>query len=95
MDEKNKRLLVAMGAPATPQSPPVVIIGISEGAWKEMDGYITQNVDLTKIGIHAQLMVFKGETHDDLIRILRQAAASVSMPTGKLEDLGIEDPTLN
>jgi hypothetical protein len=91
------KVLVAMGAPDHPGGKPVIILGMTEAAWKALEGQKTHHFDFSSVGVHAQLIMFRGESHDDIKRTLAEAAGSLwddsRKADGSMKDLGIQDPT--
>lgn len=92
MKDKDQKVLVALGEPL-PGQLPTVVFGVPQGAWEYMQGGKTHTFDLSAMGIRAQLVMYGAKDYDDAVRVLQDSAASVSMPTEGLKDLGIKDPS--
>ena len=55
---------------------PTLMLGIPKGAWEAIKEGRTQTFDLTKAGLPIKLIVFGGEDHDDIIKMIHQGAAA-------------------
>ena len=66
-DKKEK---LVFGYATTTKGLPVITLGISEACWEFMKGGSTHTLDLTKVGIPAQLVMFGGETYESVSKTL-------------------------
>jgi hypothetical protein len=83
MDEK--RILVAMGEGS---EAPVVILGMTDASWDDIENGKSQDIDLRPLGIQAILLVMRGTDHDDIRRQLMAVSAGV-YEGAELADLSV------
>jgi hypothetical protein len=55
--------------------PPLVCIGLTPEAWKDLANKNTKAIDLRQAGVHIQLLVYAGETYEELADVVKGAAA--------------------
>ena len=99
--EKNNKVLVGIGSPDAPGSPPTIVLGVSKAAWEFMQNGMTHTFDLRKVGVPVQIVMFGADSQDDCAALMQQGAAAAGAPfvdargkDGNLPDLGIDDPTV-
>lgn len=95
MNDKESRILVALGVGHNPGDVPTVILGISEKCWKEMGDSLAKDVNLVPVGIAAQVLLIRGLDHEDIERQLRSAAGQLQVPIGGMQDLAVHKPVEN
>lgn len=95
MDQKDRRVLVAMGEPDHPGGVPTLILAIPDGAWEEMADGKTHTFDFTSVGIRAHCLMFRGTDYADILGVLQKTATAIGVPleNGDLQDLGIKTPS--
>lgn len=67
-------------APTNDGQPPILIIGIPDGAWEYMKDGKTNTVDLTKVGIPLRFACFGCRTHADGMKTLNDSLAKSGTP---------------
>lgn len=98
MDEEHK-LLVGLGSPEVRGGPTTVVLGMTPAGFEHMKDDYTHTVDLRKVGINVQIMIFRGDTHAEMASVIGSGLAEIGIPvhdmrgTGELPDLGIDEPT--
>ena len=93
--KKEPRMLIAVGEPVDPNGVKVVILGMTEATWEDIDGGKGQDVDLRPLGIPATLLLVRGKDHDDIKLRLLQVAQELDVPSSPLADLSVPPPKLN
>ncbi len=98
MSEESK-VVVGVATSLVPGGPPTVMLGMTPHAWDKIADGKTHTFDMRKAGINAQIVIFRGETHAEVIETLRSGAEMLGAPfddhrgKGPLPDLGIDEPT--
>lgn len=87
--EKEQKLLVAMGGTI---AGPIVVLGMSDAAWDHCRDGKTHTLNLNKIGIRGQIILFGGRNHEQMKGWLADHARTVTSLTPE-RDLGIDLPT--
>lgn len=89
------RILVAIGTGIDVGDVTTVILGLTDATWADIAGGKAQDIDLTQLGIPAQLLVMRGKDHNDIKLQLARAAKALQIPDGGLADLSIPKPSKN
>jgi hypothetical protein len=91
----DSRILVALGTGVDIGDVSTVILGLTDATWADIADGKAQDIDLTKIGIPAQLLVMRGKDHNDIKLQLARAAKKLEIPDGGLADLSVPTPKRN
>lgn len=67
-------------APTTDGKPPVITLGIPEGAWNHMKDGKTHTFDLTKVGFPVRLLVFGGKDHAAVLQSIESGMKAAGVP---------------
>ncbi len=59
---------------------PMVVLGITNGAWNYMRDGKTHTFDLTKAGLRVRLMIYGGMSHRDVMEPLNKHLAGLNQP---------------
>lgn len=73
----------------TPDGVPVAFIGIPPAAWDYMLGGLCHDFDLTKAGINAKVVIFRGKDQAECVRILSSGPGGA--PKMMSGDFAIDD----
>jgi len=91
------KLLIAMVTAKEKSEPPTVVLGMTPPAWQHMQSGETHTVDLRKVGINVQIVIFTGSTQKEMIAVLQDSSSALggsftdARGGGKLPDLGIDE----
>ncbi len=66
--------------PTTDGSPPVIMLGMTEGSWAYMVDGLTHTFDLTKIGLPVRIMIFRGNDHSAVMAEIEGAMKANGIP---------------
>lgn len=81
MTKRNIEEQVVFGiAPTTDGKPPVITLGIPEGAWKYMQDGKTHTFDLTKVGLPVRIMMFGAKDHSAVMKEIEGSMKAAGVP---------------
>lgn len=78
-EDINKKLLFCV-APLKAGGPPVLMIGIPRECYEFIQNGMSQDFDLTAIGLPIKMMVFGGEDHSACLKIVEDACKASGVP---------------
>jgi len=92
-DNIEQRLVFAYSPNGTGDGVPLVVIGLPAGAWEHMRDGNTTHVDMSKFGVNLKLVLFGGESHDAVMKVLEQAtfARGDAILDERQKDFGIAE----
>lgn len=88
-----EKIVFGFSPPADPTKPATLIIGVPNGAWEYMKDGKTHTLDLTKIGIPIQLLLYGADSHDTAMNYIKQHNSRQAIPylDERQKDFGIDD----
>lgn len=72
MKEQDPKNQVVFLASQTPDGVPLVVLGVSKDAWEYMKDGKSHTFDLVKAGLPLRLMLFGGETKEQMLESLKE-----------------------
>lgn len=88
-----QKIVFAMHAPEAEGKPSTLIVGIPAQAWEFMKAGKTHNLDLTKLGVPVQLMLFGADDHEAAMTMLKEGAAQggITLVDARQADFSVKE----
>ena len=77
-DDIEKRMVWGI-IPTTDGKPPIIMLGIPQGAWNRLKHHEAQTIDMTRHKIPLRVMVYGGQSHKDCLEVIEKAARSAGI----------------
>ena len=92
-DVRDKNVVFAIG-PAI-DGVPVVLCGITQKAWDNMQNGLSSDMDLTKAGYPFRLILFGAKSHEEIMSVISSISPKGDYVDLRHKDFKIEEPKKN
>jgi hypothetical protein len=88
-----EKIVFGFAPPADPTKAATLIIGVPQAAWEYMKDGKTHTLDLTRIGIPIQLLLYGADSHDTAMRYIQEHNSKQGIPylDERQKDFGITE----
>src|SRR4051794_3763727 len=88
-----EKLVFGFAPPADATKPATLLLGVPRAAWEYMKDGKTHTLDLTKIGLPIQLILYGADSHDTALRVIQEHNRRQGIPylDERQKGFGIEE----
>jgi len=78
--DRERKIVFGVSPEGQGDGVPVVMLGITKGAWEWMKDGRTHSLDLTKIGLPVKIMLYGAKNHKEAISVIEQHNNNLGIP---------------